>query len=69
MSNRETSDDYDRVVGTLAPKLRLIDDGMQWIVQERRASHWQNYWHCRTRAGLLVKYAGELINRLPERHL
>jgi hypothetical protein len=69
MSQRETANDYDHVVGMIGPELRLIEDitGIQWIVQTPHGDRWKNYWHCRTRAGLEVRYPCPLVSSLPER--
>jgi hypothetical protein len=70
MSVRETEDDYRYVVGSLGPKWRLIEcaTDIQWIVQELKGKQWRNYWHCRTKAGLMVKYRHAVIDALPDRY-
>ena len=41
MSHKERDDNYNSVIVQLAPRWRVIvcKDGMQWIVQQKEASH------------------------------
>jgi hypothetical protein len=75
----EGADDYPHVVAELEPQVgrrgvvvrrRLIEcsTDMQWIVQELHGDQWRNYWHCRTKAGLMVKYRHRAIDALPDRY-
>ncbi|MBR1212055.1 hypothetical protein [Bradyrhizobium sp. JYMT SZCCT0180] len=71
MSDRETADDYPRIVAVLNSAWRVIEcrDGLQWILQRRgsperaRGDDWRGRSYCRTKEALLRctrEYAGEI---------
>lgn len=58
MSHKERDDNYNSVIVQLAPRWRVIacKDGMQWIVQQKEASHggpWRGMSYHTNRDGLL----------------
>ena len=58
MSHKERDDNYNSVIVQLAPRWRVIlcKDGMQWIVQQKEASHggpWRGMSYYTNRDGLL----------------
>ena len=58
MSHKERDDNYNSVIVQLAPRWRVIvcKDRMQWIVQQREASHggpWRGMSYHTNRDGLL----------------
>lgn len=63
-SNRESDDDYKRVIARFEPNFRIIDGscGIQWVFQKadgRRKSgerRWTGRSYCRTRETLIRLY-------------
>lgn len=63
-SNRESDDDYKRVIVRFEPNFRIIDGscGIQWVFQKRDgrrksgAPRWTGRSYCRTRETLIRLY-------------
>ena len=56
MTRQEADRDYDGVVVYLAPDWRVVEDGVQWIVQRREQGprqRWLSVKFCTSREGLI----------------
>lgn len=58
--DRENSDAFGGVVAGLNLKLRVVQNGLQWILQAKRGAEWKNFAYCATKEGLLLRIKGHL---------
>jgi hypothetical protein len=58
--DKENSDAYAGVVCVLNPKLRIIRNSLQWVLQAKRGAEWKNFAYCATKEGLLLRIKGHL---------
>ena len=63
------SDGYERVVAVLGENRRVVSDGVQWTLQERKAIRWSPRSYCRTKQALINCSSGSTpeLAALPDR--